>query len=108
MTYQVFVTDAAARDLEDIYVYIARYDTVENADYVLGQIESAVQSLAEFPARGAYPIELKALGMREFREGFFKPLRIICKLVDNQVYIMLVSDGRRDLQSLLQRRLLDE
>ncbi|RPJ74031.1 MAG: type II toxin-antitoxin system RelE/ParE family toxin, partial [Desulfobacteraceae bacterium] len=37
---------------------------------------------------------------------FFKPYRIIYRVMDKNVYVLLVVDGRRDMQSLLQRRLL--
>jgi toxin ParE1/3/4 len=63
--------------------------------------------LSEFPERGAYPKELLALGIREYREVFFKPYRIIYRVMDKNVYVLLIVDGRRDMQSLLQRRLLD-
>jgi len=63
--------------------------------------------LSEFPERGAYPKELLALGVREYREIFFKPYRIIYRVLDKNVYVLLIADGRRDMQSLLQRRLLD-
>ena len=59
------------------------------------------------PERGAYPKELVLLGIREYREVFFKPYRIIYRILDKNVYVLLIVDGRRDLQLLLQRRLLD-
>jgi toxin ParE1/3/4 len=49
---------------------------------------------------------LIALGLREFRHVFFKPYRIICRVMENNVYVLLIADGRRDMQKLLQRRLL--
>ncbi len=76
------------------------------ADYVLEQIEKALNSLSENPQRGACPKELQAVGLREFREILFKPYRIICRVMEKKVYVLLIADGRRDMQSLLQRRLL--
>ncbi len=52
----------------------------QKADYVLEQIEKAFSRLAEFPDRGAYPKELLALGIIEYREIFFKPYRIIYRV----------------------------
>jgi toxin ParE1/3/4 len=49
---------------------------------------------------------LIALGLREFRQVFFKPYRIIYRVMGNNVYVLLIADGRRDMQKLLQRRLL--
>ncbi|RJR24100.1 MAG: type II toxin-antitoxin system RelE/ParE family toxin [Desulfobacteraceae bacterium] len=64
-------------------------------------------SLSEFPERGVYPKELLALGIREYRDIFFKPYRIFYRVMENIVYVLLIVDGRRDMQSLLQRRLLN-
>jgi toxin ParE1/3/4 len=37
---------------------------------------------------------------------FFKPYRIIYRVRKKTIYVYLVADGRRDMQSLLARRLL--
>jgi toxin ParE1/3/4 len=107
MPFKVLLTNDAARDLDEPYDYIALHDAPRKADHVLEQIEKAFSKLSEFPERGAYPNELLALGTREYREIFFKPYRIIYRVMDKNVYVLLIVDGRRDMQSLLQRRLLD-
>jgi len=106
MSYQVFLTDDAAYDLEGLYKYIESHDTLEKANYVLDKIEETFSSLADNPERGAYPNELIAVGLREYREIYFKPYRIIYRIIAKHVYVMLITDGRRDMQSLLQFRLL--
>ena len=106
MGFAVLLTNDAARDLDEIYNYIALQDSPQKADYVLERIEKVFSSLSEFPERSAYPKELPALGIREYRETFFKPYRIIYRVMDIIVYVLLIVDGRRDMQSLLQRRLL--
>lgn len=106
MPFAVFLTDDATCDLNDIYDYIALHDTPQKAGYVLQKIERAFSRLSEFPDRGAFPKELLPLGIREYREIFFKPYRIIYRIMDKNVYILLIADGRRDMQTLLQRRLL--
>jgi toxin ParE1/3/4 len=106
MSFQIFITDDAERDLEDLYDFIEWYDVPGKADYVLDQIEKAFSSLSEIPERGAFPRELLAIGLREYREIFFKPYRIIYRVMGKNVYVMVIADGRRDMQTLLQRRLL--
>jgi toxin ParE1/3/4 len=106
MHFPVLLTEDATRDLEDIYDYIYLHDSKSKADHVLGRIEKAFDSLSGNPERGAYPRELIALGLREFRQIFFKPYRIIYRVMGNNVYVLLIADGRRDMQKLLQRRLL--
>ena len=107
MAYTVLLTKDAARDLDHLYDYIALHDTPQNANYVLEQIEKAFSRLSAFPERGAYPKELLALGIREYREILFKPYRIIYRVIDKNVYVLVIVDGRRHMQTLLQRRLLD-
>ena len=107
MRFKVLLTDDAARDLDELYDYIARHDASRKADYVLEQIEKGFSKLSEFPERGAYPKELLALGIREYREIFFKPYRVIYRVLDKNVYVLLIVDGRRDMQALLQQRLLE-
>jgi len=107
MLFAVLLTNDAARDLEELYDYIALHDAPQRADYVLEQVEKAFSTLSEFPERGAYPKELVSLGIREYREIFFKPYRIIYRVIEKNIYVLLIVDGRRDMQTLLQRRLLD-
>ena len=106
MSFLVQLTDDATCDLEEICDYIDRNDAPGRADYVLNQIEKALRSLSEHPRRGNYPKELLDLGIREYRELFFEPYRIIYRVIESNVYMLVIADGRRDMQSLLQRRLL--
>lgn len=105
MSYQVLLTDDAAYDLEALYDYIEIHDVQEKADYVLDKVEEIFLSLADNPERGTYPNELLAVGLREYREIYFKPYRIIYRISSQSVYVMVIADGRRDMQSLLERRL---
>jgi toxin ParE1/3/4 len=106
VAFQIFLTEDAARDLDDLYAYIAGHDSPNKAAYVLDQIEKKFISLRELPERGVYPKELIALGIRDYREIFFKPYRIIYRIMDKTVYVYLIADGSRDMQTLLQQRLL--
>ena len=106
MAFLVQLTDDAMRDLEEICDYIDRHDEPSRADYVLEQIEKAFSSLSEYPEHGNYPAELLDIGIREYREIFSNPYRIIYRVMKNNVYVLLIADGRRDMQTLLQRRLL--
>ncbi|MBW2000513.1 MAG: type II toxin-antitoxin system RelE/ParE family toxin [Deltaproteobacteria bacterium] len=107
MPLAVLLTNDAARDLNELYDYVAEHDSPRKADYVLEQIEKTFSTLSEFPGRGVYPKELLELGIREYREIFFGPYRIIYRVMDQEIYVLLIVDGRRDMQSLLLRRLLE-
>lgn len=104
--FEVLLTEDAGSDLEALYDHVAEHDAPSKADYVLERIEQVLEALATFPERGSYPKELLALGIREYRQTFFKPYRVIYRVIGGRVYVYLIVDGRRDMQALLQRRLL--
>lgn len=104
--FEVLLTEGAEQDLEAIHDYITEFDCVANANYVLDELMAVVESLSRFPARGSYPKELVVLGIKEYRQTSFKPYRVIYRVIGDQVVIYLIADGRRDMQSVLARRLL--
>lgn len=104
--FEVLLTEGAEQDLEAIHDYISEFDCVANANYVLDELMAVVESLSTFPERGSYPKELVGLGIKEYRQTAFKPYRVIYRIAGSQVVIYLIADGRRDMQSLLARRLL--
>ena len=106
MTYQVRLTADAEADLEGLISYIAEHDSSASAVYVLDKLEEVIDSLADNPERGVAPKELSGMGFHGYRELFFKPYRVIYQVLKKTVYIMIIVDGRRDMQALLQRRLL--
>jgi len=106
MTYEVALTKDAERDLEDIYHYIAEHDSCASADHVLDRLLKTTDTLRSSPGRGSYPKELRALGISEYRQVFFKPYRLIYRVHAQQVVVYIIADSRRDMQSLLARRLL--
>jgi toxin ParE1/3/4 len=106
MSYKVLLTHSAERDLETINDHIAKNDTQANADYVLDKLMEVAESLAAFPECGSYPKELLALGIREYRQAHFKPYRLIYRVSGKQVIVYIIADGRRDMQTLLTRRML--
>ena len=106
MKYSVYVVEEADRDLQEIYRYVLRNDSPEKADRLLANLEKTVMKLEALPLRGHIPPELERIGVMEYREIFFKPYRIIYQVTEGTVYVYCVLDGRRDLQDLLQERLL--
>jgi toxin ParE1/3/4 len=104
--FEVLLTVGAEQDLEAIHDYIYEFDCVANADHVLDQLMQVVQSLSRFPERGGYPKEVVCLGIKEYRQTAFKPYRVIYRVLGKQVVVYLIADGRRDMQSVLARRLL--
>ena len=103
---RVRVIEDAQYDLLDIYNYFSVHDSPESAAYVLDQLESPCLKLDELPHRGHVPAELDRIGITDYLEVHFRPYRVIYEVIGQDVYIHGVLDGRRDMVSLLERRLL--
>jgi toxin ParE1/3/4 len=105
-TYKVRITEDAEQDLIDLFDYIARKDSVENAYHVLDTLEELILSLDKNPQRGHCPPELSDRGIKDYKEVHFKPYRVIYEIIGTIVVVLGCFDGRRDMQLLLERRLL--
>ena len=107
MALTVRFTAGARKDLRSIHESISTNDSSTKADYVQRKIVEAAITLREHPMRGAQPPELLATGNRDYRQILFKPYRIVYKVRENMVYIAVIADGRRNMQTLLAYRLLE-
>ena len=101
----ILTTSEAEEDIFELYKYIFENDSKESADYVYEQLREKIDSMEQYPERGHYPPELERIGVTGFLEIHFKPYRIIYEVDGRQVFIHAVLDGRRDIQSLLERRM---
>lgn len=106
MKYAVYLISTAEDDIFEIYNYILQHDSQEKADYIFSQLQEVCDSLETMAMRGHVPPELERISIHDYREIHFKPYRIIYQIFKNKVFIHSVLDGRRDMEDLLQRRLL--
>lgn len=104
--YEVRYLASAKNDLFELLEFLAEKESPDRARYVLGRIRKLCDDLITMPGRGHVPPELAELGSQKYLELHFKPYRIIYQVSDSVVYVYMVCDGRRDMQSLLGRRLL--
>jgi toxin ParE1/3/4 len=102
----VLLTRGAESDLEALHRHLAEFDSPASADRLLDRLMSVVHSLEQSPERGSPPKELLALGIKAYRQVLFKPWRMIYRIDRGAVHVVLIVDGRRDLQSVLAERLL--
>ena len=105
--FEVRLTRGAEADLERLYDHLEEHASPAVAEALLEAILGKVDALERFPHRGSVPKELSALGIRSFRQLIHSPYRIIYRVIGQEVFVLLVADGRRDMQALLQWRLLE-
>ncbi len=105
-TYKVSVTAGAKGDLRSLHRNILRRRSRAEADALLDDLLDRAESLRTFPERGSVPPELEEVGLSGYRQIRFGRIRLVYLVRGDAVFILLVADVRRDLQSLLRDRLL--
>ena len=106
MTYTVFFVEDAEKDLLGIYEYIKKEGYPMTARQFHTQMKKVCESLSKLPKRGHIPTELERVGVFDYREIHLKVYRIVYQIIESRVYIHCILDGKRDIQSILQQRLL--
>jgi toxin ParE1/3/4 len=104
--YRVRIVEDAEQDLIDIFQYVATHDSVEKAAHVIDQLEALCLRLSTLSEGGHVPPEQDRIGVTNYREVHFKPYRVIYEIIGQEVFAHCVLDGRRDMQTLLERRLV--
>ena len=104
--YEVAISNAAERDLRRIAQYIADARSLDEALAPVDKVTEKIDSLEQFPERGAVPKEVRELGIGEYRQALIQPYRIFYWIEGRTVTIVMIADGRRDIESLLQERLI--
>lgn len=108
MTYEVRLTLAGRRDLEQLRSYLLETSGAARTRETLIRIRDAFTTLSSFPERGGRPQELRDIGDFDYRQIIVDWYRIVYRIEGRRVLIFLVADGRRDMQSLLTKRLLSQ
>jgi addiction module RelE/StbE family toxin len=103
--YIVNITATAKKDLREIISYIGR-DNPRTALKILGKIEARINSLDHFPYRGGYVPELLKRNIKDYRQLLESPWRIIYKVDNDIVNVILIVDARRNVQDILIERLI--
>jgi toxin ParE1/3/4 len=106
MRFEVNLSEDAYQDLLEIGVYVATHGGTARAEDLLAHIERVRAGLESNPKRGVHVPEMVDVGETDFRELFFKSYRIVYQVTERQVTVLLIADGRRNLRTLLQQRLL--
>ena len=105
--YNVLIPSSAAYDLQEIIDYISE-DNASIALKILDRLESKINTLKNYPERGRVVPELLSQNIIEYHEIIEAPWRIIYKIVESNVFILTVIDGRRNVQDILLRKLMNK
>jgi plasmid stabilization system protein ParE len=103
--YFVKWTAPAREDINEIIDYISETN-INYAVKILDNIEEKVKNLDMFPERYRIVPELEKYGYLIYREIIVEYWKVIYKIENDFVYIMLVIDGRRNLDDLLLKKMV--
>jgi toxin ParE1/3/4 len=93
---RVIVSPAAARDLEDIWTFIAQ-DSVRSADRLLREIRRAFQKLASMPRIGHLREDLAAEPVRFWTVCSY---HIVYRAETKPLQVLRVVHGARNIEGL--------
>ena len=105
-SFTVYILKSAEQDMLEIAEDVARRASTSTAERLIDGLLECASTLEHFPDRGSIPGELTQLGGREFRQLIFQTYRLIYRVQGGSVFVHVIADGRRDMQQLLERRLL--
>nr|WP_253219605.1 type II toxin-antitoxin system RelE/ParE family toxin [Pseudomonas chlororaphis] len=97
---------SAETDLIELRTYLTQRFSTAIWQSSYGNLKQAIRQLATLPYAGVIPEELEQLHIGHYRQILSGMNRIIYEVRDATVYIHVIADTRRDMQSLLMKRLL--
>ncbi|MDY3204650.1 MAG: type II toxin-antitoxin system RelE/ParE family toxin [Arcobacter sp.] len=105
--FEVIWTKNAQFDLESIIEYI-KTNSVDIAKKIFFEIKKECENLHYFLQRKRVVPELQQIGILKYREIIYEKYRIIFKIDNTKVYVLLVVDSRRNLEDILFQRLIEK
>jgi plasmid stabilization system protein ParE len=108
---KVVILDSAAQDLKDLRTSHLREGVVKNFSQATwlrtySKLKESIRNLATFPLLGAVPPELETLSLNQYRQVISGMNRVIYEPRADAVYIYMIVDTRRDLETSLMQRLM--
>lgn len=103
---KVVILESAEADLHALRSYIVKNFSAGTWQATYGKLKESIRNLAAFPYLGAIPPELDAIHLTQYRQLLSGMNRLIYEVRQDTVYVHIVADTRRDMKSLLMRRLV--
>ena len=103
---KIIWSDDAADDLCDIISYIRHASGKKIASDISARILGHVEKIVIFPESGRLIPELSSMGITDIREIIEAPWRICYRIVDDEIRVLSVIDGRRNVEELLYKKLI--
>ncbi len=103
---KVIILDSAEQDLKELRSYIVKNFSHATWLKTFAKLKESIRNLASFPLLGAVPPELESLNLNQYRQIVSGMNRVVYEPTADAVYIYMIVDTRRDLNTLLMQRLM--
>ncbi|MFT4256190.1 MAG: type II toxin-antitoxin system RelE/ParE family toxin [Pseudoxanthomonas sp.] len=107
MNVRVVILHAAEADLLELRRHLLGRFGAAAWKGSYAKIKQAVTRIAAHPHAGKLPEELAELNLMQYRQVLAGMNRVIYELRDETAYVHVICDARRDLRTLLMRRLVE-
>ncbi|MDE2056353.1 MAG: type II toxin-antitoxin system RelE/ParE family toxin [Betaproteobacteria bacterium] len=106
MDFRVVILDSAQQDMKELRAYILKNFSVDTWRTSYAKIKEAIRNLHSFPQAGSIPEEVEKLNLTQYKQVLSGMNRIIYEVRQEIIYIHIIADARRDMTTLLSRRLI--
>lgn len=106
MSFSVVFLKSAEQDIKELREYVVKRFGNKTWQATLDKLRESVRTIQTQPHAGTLPEELRALNPGQYRQIISGMNRMIYEIRQQTIYIHIVCDNRRDLQGLLNRRML--
>lgn len=103
---KVIFLGPAKQDTLDLRRYILRNFGNEVWKATSLKLKQTVENIQKYPESGSMPEEIQEFSSLNIREVLSGMNRVIYEIKDQTIYIHIITDTRRDLKQLAQKRLL--
>jgi len=104
---QIIWSQDAGDDLCEIIAYIRDTTGKKTAREIYCRIIEHVEKIVIFPESGRIIPELLSMGIVDIREVIEAPWRIFYRIRGDQIQILSVVDGRRNVGDILYKKMID-
>lgn len=106
MSLKVVILQSAEIDLKEIRTYLIKQFSTQTWQSTYAELKAVIRNLGLQPCAGSIPEEIEKLNLRHYRQILSGKNRIIYEIREQTVYVHIIADTRKNLPTLLMKRLL--
>jgi toxin ParE1/3/4 len=107
MKFKILWSYDAKSDLIEIITYIKERSGSEIARKIYNKVRNQIGKIILYPESFRAVPELLDIGVTEIKELVESPWRIFFRIDNNEIKILTILDGRRNIEEILYKKMID-